>query len=899
MKQVFTLFLVVFTLSVIANPVDKNQAEQIAKNLLARHSPFSSRSVEIADIQSQIQDGIVTYYTIKFESGGFVIVSADDATVPVLAYSFDQEANNEVINPAAKAWLDNYSKEILEIRSARITNSSTRPLWDDILNNRYSTAERESADVAPLVKTKWDQGCYFNELCPSDPTSDVCGKMWTGCVATTMAQLMKYHSWPEKGIGSHSYNHSKYGVQNANFEATTYNFSSMPNIVSQSNLAIATLMYHAGVSVTMNYDIEGSGAFSADVPFALVNYFNYAPTCRMELKANYTSLNDWYAILRSDLDAGRPIYYAGSSTESGGHAWILDGYKTSDNTFHFNWGWNGNYNGYFLIGSLNPGSHDFNDDNVAIIGITPGNNKTTWKEQNANFAEVGRGINFMHAVNEAVAWASAYDGSGDKNTISEFTRTINGGETWTSGKVLAGNVYGIGNICGINDLVAYVTIYNSQGAQDNNCGIYKTIDGGLTWKQLPGALQGPESFANNVHFWNEQEGMCHGDVRGGYFEIYTTLNGGQTWQRVPSANITGGTALSSEGGWTSVIRAIGPNTIMFGSNKGKLYISDDRGKHWRVSTTGIKPTEGGGINHIAFTDPQNGIVVQTATTIEVKSTYDGGETWNTITPTGVFLTNHIMAIPGSKGIYVSTGAAENATGASYSVDGGIKWIPFPGTEYKQFLAGDFFSNSCGYISGFSRENNNSGIFRLVGTLENAVIFFNPGVIDKTATTEEPLTVSVDIYNNGTTPLQWTLSFKDNPSWVSCNIKEGIIETASVKSITLTLNPAEIENGKYKSSLLINSGTSSMDLPITFNVQKVLRQYEGLYIYPNPVKERLTVEAKNRIHGITLYNTSGKILYQSTLNSKKVAFNVSHITPGIYILRARTEDGIFSTKVIIK
>jgi photosystem II stability/assembly factor-like uncharacterized protein len=96
----------------------------------------------------------------------------------------------------------------------------------------------------------------------------------------------------------------------------------------------------------------------------------------------------------------------------------------------------------------------------------------------------------VHAASAAVAWATAYDGSGSSATINEFTRTTNGGETWTTGQVLGGSTYGLGNICALNENLAYVAVYNGTGNQNNTCGVYKTSNGGVTWTQLPGALQG-------------------------------------------------------------------------------------------------------------------------------------------------------------------------------------------------------------------------------------------------------------------------------------------------------------------------------------------------------------------------------------------------------------------------
>ncbi|MHC1775429.1 MAG: choice-of-anchor J domain-containing protein [Lentimicrobium sp.] len=340
-----------------------------------------------------------------------------------------------------------------------------------------------------------------------------------------------------------------------------------------------------------------------------------------------------------------------------------------------------------------------------------------WLPQASGFTTPSRGIQYMHAVSDQVVWASAYDGSGGGATINEFTRTTNGGELWTPGEVLGGTAYGLGNICALDGNIAYVAVYKGTGNQDNTCGVYKTVNGGLTWTHLTGALQGSASFANNVYFWNEQEGMCHGDVRDGYFEIYTTVNGGTTWQRVPQTNITGGTPASGEGGWTSVIETTGENTIMFGTNKGKVYISDDRGFTWRVTNTGIAGATNGGINEIAFTDPDNGIAIQTVAPVSYRRTSDGGATWETFTPTGPFLTNDLSSVPGTTETYVSTGAAEGFTGISYSYDKGTTWAFFPDTEGTQFLATDWVNVTTGWCGAFNESNTVGGMFKFNGSLE--------------------------------------------------------------------------------------------------------------------------------------------------------------------------------------
>jgi hypothetical protein len=826
MKKTFTLFFVILIAAVaMANPVDKKTAEQVAKNHFAHYAPATIHDFSLNGSFETVYEGLTTFYTFTFTSGGFVMVAADDASIPILGFSYEGNPSAEDINPEAKSWFDNYNRQLYEIAVAGLSNAETTTQWDKIMTNNM---EREIMDVNPLLTTTWDQGCYYNTLCPVENGAGFgsCNHAWTGCVATTMAQIMKYHAFPTTGIGYHSYVHTTYGLQSANFSSTTYNYAAMPNNVTSNNTAVATLMYHAGVSVNMQYAASGSGAYSEDVPFALVNFFNYAPTAELKSKTNYPVMADWWALMRNDLDAGRPVYYAGSSTASGGHAWVCDGYRLSDNKFHFNWGWSGSYNGYYAIGSLNPGGNNFNDDNRIIIGITPGNNPATWLIQNTGFATASRGISYVHAASSTVAWATAYDGSGGGATINEFTRTVNGGETWTTGQVLGGSTYGLGNICALNANIAYVAVYNGVGNQDNTCGVYKTTNGGQTWTQLPGALQGSASFANNVYFWNEQEGMCHGDVKDGYFEIYTTVNGGTTWQRVPQANITGGTPVSGEGGWTSVIETTGENTIMFGTNKSKVYISDDRGFHWRITSAGITPGTNGGINMIAFTDPDNGIVAQTQGTFAAKKTSNGGTTWETLTPIGPFLKSDLMTVPGSPNTYVSTGAASGGTGVSYSFDGGLNWTFFGGTSSKQFLAGDFYDNTSSYVGGFNENQYNGGMYRMIGQLGGAAagaqIEVTPVEFNMTLSSGESITNPLTIGNYGDATLNWTIAIDPGTaSWLSVDPISGSTPVLEVSQPIVTFDATSLEPGDYNAFIVVTNNSINnpmVNIPVHLTVE---------------------------------------------------------------------------------
>ncbi|MDX9749622.1 MAG: thiol protease/hemagglutinin PrtT [Flavobacteriales bacterium] len=318
----------------------------------------------------------VLYRVYEANGSGFIILAGDDLVQPVLAWSAESRYDPQNMPVNARKWLEGYRAGIRAALEEGLPASATVAGDWAWLVQQGEAPVSELRDVAPLVQTTWDQAPHYNALCP--------GGSVTGCVATAMAQIMKYHGHPQQGSGFHSYNDPNYGTQSANFGATTYNWAAMPNNVSGPNNAVATLMYHLGVSVDMQYSPQISGAWviQAHSPttdhnseYALKTYFGYDPAMQGLKRQNFTQ-GQWINMLKSDLDAGRPVLYAGWGS-GGGHAFVCDGYDNND-FFHFNWGWGGAFNGNFTVNALNPdgvgtggGTGGYNDGQQALFGIRP------------------------------------------------------------------------------------------------------------------------------------------------------------------------------------------------------------------------------------------------------------------------------------------------------------------------------------------------------------------------------------------------------------------------------------------------------------------------------------------------------------------------------------------------
>lgn len=355
-------------LPLFAERVDPETARKVATTFLNNNG---AKAAQLTDLSKAA--GYANLYIFNGEEG-FVVLSADDRVQPILGYSLTGKFVVEGMPEHISSWLQGYSDEIQYAIDHQIRATiKTTQLWNDLLNNKPD-ATKTAAVVGPLIQTKWDQNSPYNNLCPSNTL--------TGCVATAMAQVVKYWNYPTRGIGSHSYQYQTYGKIAADFGATVYDWGNMPDTclntsTSAQKEAVATLMHHCGVMVEMQYGPSESGSNINRSSIGMATYFNYN-TSYLE-KKNYSDTK-WSDTLKYELDNNRPILYSGSGNNTSGkregHAFVCDGYDDAGN-FHFNWGWSGNGDGYFPLSALTPGSHNFSEGQLAVIGICPRTDGTT------------------------------------------------------------------------------------------------------------------------------------------------------------------------------------------------------------------------------------------------------------------------------------------------------------------------------------------------------------------------------------------------------------------------------------------------------------------------------------------------------------------------------------------
>jgi len=430
MRKTFVtlLTLVLMTLTGFAGKVEVGDARLVARNFIYEQTGTLLQESSFAAAYTEMSGENALFHLFTIDGKGFIIVSADDASYPVIGYSMTSPWFQEELPEHFAYWMDHYKAQIeLGISSNLVADEATSAVWNHLRTTDISALKVTDAptDVAPLVSSMWDQSFPWNGMCPEDNCGgSFNGRVPVGCVATAMTQLMHYWRHPATGVGQHCIfpQPAQYGAQCANFGNTTYYWNAMTNAPTKECDPLAELSWHGGISVDMDYDCDGSGAQTSDVPYALRTYFRYSNSALFVQKTSY-STNDWNTLLKNDLDAGKPLEYSGYGS-GGGHAWVCDGYQGTD-YFHMNWGWGGYGNGYFYLNNLNPPGYTFNNGQSAVIHITPdatyptGCNGTTVVDAwDFGSFEDGSGPVADYPNNQNCSWLVAPDDSIENITLS-------------------------------------------------------------------------------------------------------------------------------------------------------------------------------------------------------------------------------------------------------------------------------------------------------------------------------------------------------------------------------------------------------------------------------------------------------------------------------------------------
>jgi len=337
---------------------------------------------------------------IKLKPQGWVLISADDMEKPIIGFSLKSKFDENNLPIQLEEMLVEFAKKIDKKRakgklkvSANIQNEWKRlrknsDEFKEYLNSKdrtmmekYSSSDNYPMPNSALITTAtWSQGKFYNRLTPADSNGPD-NHTLVGCTATAMGIVMKANSWPDVGEGSHGYTPSGYPYQFVNFGSTNYNWANMPlNSLTNYNNSVATILYHAGVSVDMHYGATSSGAWPT--PGSFENHFRYYTYGQYFHKDNFQQ-REWEDMIFADLGQGHPILYGNHQ-----HSFVMDGFYTYSNgttVFHINYGWNGSSNGYYYLNNLQGG---YNTHQRAMFGLKPDNSNFLDRYEGDNWYNV-------------------------------------------------------------------------------------------------------------------------------------------------------------------------------------------------------------------------------------------------------------------------------------------------------------------------------------------------------------------------------------------------------------------------------------------------------------------------------------------------------------------------------
>ena len=451
-RAAMTLVFAAVWMNVWADEVTEKQALEEAHQFVSSHNNRKSTPT----VKSAGQVSGLYLFNVS-GNGGFVIVSNDDQTMPILGFGESGNIDPDDLPDNMRAWLQSYADQIAWLQSngkdAKDTNNRSRA------PRRTAKTANEplvKTNIEPLVKTNWNQSIPYYNMCPTIDAEHVV----TGCVATTLAQLMYYHKWPQTactalpGYTTKTKNKNKKSINLtvSDLEATTFDWDNMianytpinPNTgnrylygTEEQQLAVAKLMLYCGTALHMQYGLSvngGSSAYNEAIPYALKTFFGYDGGIQHCYRKNY-SYAAWVDLIYSELVANRPVALGGQST-GGGHSFICDGYKYDDaDYFHINWGWAGSSDGYFQLSVLQPWEQGIGGSSTldgfsfgqdAVIGIRPpvdgnadyclsleglqlGSNKTSEEFTRANETDAFNGISLYYIVYNYSYGSKAYD----------------------------------------------------------------------------------------------------------------------------------------------------------------------------------------------------------------------------------------------------------------------------------------------------------------------------------------------------------------------------------------------------------------------------------------------------------------------------------------------------------
>lgn len=381
MKKIFLIIATVLILSqnVMAELVKPDLAAKYAQKVLRmKQSPVLETMPSLRAQSRDAKSADPEYYIFNNPQGGWVIIAADDRVNPVIAYSNQGSFSTTSMPDNLKWWMDGVAQVVNDVRVKDLpVSESVRNAWNALAAGKEMITEGTTKYTETAL---WNQGEPFNNLCPVITGENE--RAVSGCVATAMAIIMQYNSWPEHGkgvIGGYSTRSSAY-IPAYDISSHYYDWELMSDeavVKGQTGTwnfeqkeSVAQLIHDCGVAVQMEYSSEGSGTSDSRMIYAMQEHMSYSANSSLISRSSY-SLDEWYALIKNEIDNGRLVYYSGQGN-AGGHAFVCDGYDTEGSKLRINWGWGGSANGYYTLDlSVESAGFNFSNEQSAVIGLAP------------------------------------------------------------------------------------------------------------------------------------------------------------------------------------------------------------------------------------------------------------------------------------------------------------------------------------------------------------------------------------------------------------------------------------------------------------------------------------------------------------------------------------------------
>lgn len=853
----YLLFLLAMTMSVgmvFSSSVDVRTAEEVGRQFVLNNFSFDRAASDLNLVYTSTSTrGEACFYIFNVGEDGFVVVSGTDAARPVLAYSYEGAYDPENVAPAMQFWLDRYSEEIsFALAKGTRADCEIAQQWDN-LRQEKGVSQRGCPEPAKfLMTTRWNQSPYYNNLCPSGCP--------TGCVATAMAQIMKYWNHPAQGSGSHSYYSYYGGYQSANFGNTVYDWENMPASLSGSSSseevsAVATLMYHCGVSVDMGYAPDGSGAMSQEVPYAISTYFGYTSSADLVTPTK--------SVLKEQINRGWPMYYAAASPSSDGtharHAFVCDGYDSDDDMFHFNLGWGGSGDAFYSYTSITPSGYNFNDELRVIVNFVPANIYSATAKAPTNLTTTAAPNNGLQVT---LSWTNP-------------SQTLNGSSLGT-----------------INQ-------------------IFVERDGEVVYTQNNAASGQSMTWVDNVPYFSTHNYKVYAvknGAKGAAIESSVKVGPTNNWKFMMLANQTGG----FKDGYIKVLDAAGNEYARVTTSSSQTDTKNVALPLGNLRFVWHEPSNPIEQMSIVIRNAQNEAVFSiTDASYNIPSMFlkANNASDNTFTSPVV---NNVSASSNNYDVTITWDAVSNH-GYGYNVydnDELIALVP-NATTYSCSLPECSYGGHCYTVTTLTEAGESEAL-----SMSCVLVGAEDGCCPATNLNYE-ITSSSKIKLYWTRPTCSNFSGNKCGYYIYKQVDNGDWSLLAMKNANATNhtdNSVQIYNSvyHYKVVAVYNVGKDDECISIPANVENsdvkfVLdvdltdgvseAEAEAISIYPNPAKDLLNVRGEG-IRSVTMFNIVGQVVYHCENADDTHAVELGGMTSGIYIVKVVSDDNEIVKRVSV-